>query len=148
MLSAFVAGQLATVGIRARVVPVEPVAYQDLLARGEHGMIGHSHSFVLDDPDAVLPAHCACASPENFPGLCDAEIDRLMEDQSRTRDSDKRKSLVDEIQRRVWDVDAKVWFQWSLRRTPAWENVRGFETGGPSLYQGRRMDAVWLEPQP
>jgi len=147
-LSAFVAGQLATVGVRARVVPVEPVAYQDLLARGEHAMIGHSHSFALDDPDAVLPAHYACNGPENFPNLCDAEIDRLIEDQSRTLDPEKRKSLVNEIQRRVWDLDAKVWFQWSLRRTPLWENVRGFEPGGPSLYQGRRMDTVWLESQP
>ncbi|MBM3956639.1 MAG: ABC transporter substrate-binding protein [Gemmatimonadetes bacterium] len=147
-LSAFVAGQLATVGIRARVVPVEAVAYQDLLARGEHAMIGHSHSFALDDPDAILPGHYACGGAENFPRLCEAEIDRLIEEQSRTLDPEKRKSLVDEIQRRVWDLDAKVWFQWSLRRTALWENVRGLEPGGASLYQGRRMDTVWLEPPP
>lgn len=145
-LSAFVAGQLATVGIRASVVPVEAVAYQDLLARGEHAMIGHSHSFALDDPDAILPAHYSCDGPENFPGLCDGEVDRLIEEQSRTLDPVERKSLVDQIQRRVWNLDAKVWFQWSLRRTPLWVDVRGFEPGGPSLYQGRRMDTVWLAP--
>ena len=147
-LSAFVAGQLATVGIRVQVEPVESVAYQDLLARGDHVAIGHSHSFSLDDPDAILPGHYACDGPENFPGLCDDEIDRLIQAQSRTLDPEERKALVDEIQRRVWDVNGKIWFQWSLRRVPVWENVRGFQPGGPSLYQGRRMDTVWLEPGP
>jgi hypothetical protein len=53
--------------------------------------------------------------------------------------------MVDEIQRRVWDADAKVWFNWSVRRTPVWNNVRNFVQGGPSLYQGRRLESVWLE---
>ena len=144
-LSEFVAGQLATVGIRAKVEPVEPLAYQDLLANGEFEMIGHSHSFALDDPDAILPAHYSCGGAENFPGLCDRELDDLIQRQSRTLDPDERRKLLDEIERAVWDKDAKIWFQWSARRTPVWNNVPGMEPGGPSLYQGRRLEQVWVE---
>ncbi|MEX0761173.1 MAG: ABC transporter substrate-binding protein [Dehalococcoidia bacterium] len=144
-LSEFVAGQLSTVGIRATVVPVEPVAYQDMLARGDFQVIGHSHSFALDDPDSILPDHYACGGAENFPGLCDSELDELISQQSRTLDPGERRALLDDIQRRIWDTDAKVWFQWSTRRTPVWANVHGLEPGGPSIYQGRRLEQVWIE---
>jgi peptide/nickel transport system substrate-binding protein len=143
-LSEFAAGQLATVGIRATVVPVEQVAYQEMVMRGDFAMIGHSHSFALDDPDAVLPAHYACGGAENFPGMCDPVIDRLIEQQSRELDPERRRELLHEIEWLVWEKDAKVWMQWSSRRTPVWSNVRGLEPGGPSLYQGRRLDKVYL----
>lgn len=144
-LASFAAGQLREIGIVADVVAMEPVAYQDMLLRGDHMLIAHSHSFPLDDPDAILPDHYSCRGVENFPRICDIEIDDMIKKQSRELDRDVRKSLVDELQRRIWHLDGKIWFQWSLRRTPIWRNVIGFEIGGPSLYQGRRMEDVWIK---
>ena len=68
----------------------------------------------------------------------------MIQAQSRELDPDRRKELVDEIQRRVWDADAKIWFNWSVRRTPVSVRVQNFAPGGPSLYQGRRLESVWL----
>lgn len=147
LLADFVAGQLAEVGIDAEVVPVESVQYQEMITNGDFAMIGHSHSFALDDPDSVLPSHYGCGGAENFPGLCDEALDRLIEQQSRERDPDLRRELLAEIERMIWDLDAKIWFQWSSRRTPVWNNVVGLEPGGPSLYQGRRLDQVYLRPE-
>jgi ABC-type transport system substrate-binding protein len=143
-LSEFVAGQLETIGIRATVVPVEAVAYQEMIMGGDFAMIGHSHSFALDDPDSVLPAHYSCGAAENFPGLCDPALDSLIEQQSRELNAGRRRELLDQIERLIWEKDAKVWFQWSSRRTPVWNTVAGLEPGGPSLYQGRRLDQVYL----
>ena len=143
-LSEFVSGQLAEVGIKARVVPVESVAYQEKITGGDFVMIGHSHSFALDDPDSVLPSHYGCGGAENFPGLCDPELDELIQKQSRELDEGRRTELLHEIERLIWEKDAKIWFQWSARRTPVWNNVAGLEPGGPSLYQGRRLDQVHL----
>ncbi len=143
-LAEFAVAQLSEVGIDVDLIPLERTAYAELVANGEHTLISHSHSFSLDDPDAILPAHYSCGGAENFPGLCDAEIDRLIEMQSRETDPDARKELVDEIQRRVWATDAKIWFNWSVRRTPVSVKVRNFDPGGPSLYQGRRFESVWL----
>ena len=143
-LSDFVAGQLATIGIQAKVVPVEAVSYQEMIMAGEFEMIGHSHSFSLDDPDAVLPSHYSCGGAENYPGLCDPALDELIARQSRELDPEKRRTLLNEIERLVWNADAKVWFQWSARRTPVWNTVKGLEPGGPSLYQGRRLDEVYI----
>ncbi len=144
-LAEFAAGQLRQVGIRAEVVPTEPGAYQELVVRHDFAMLAHSHSFAMDDPDAILFDNYSCKGFENYPGLCDPVIEDLLQKQSRELDPSKRKTLVDELQRRIWDADAKVWFQWTVRRTPVWSNVHGLEPGGPSLYQGRRLDRVWLE---
>ena len=144
-LAEFAAGQLGLVGIRAEVTPVEPVDYQRVIRSGDFKIIGHSHSFSLDDPDPILTDHYACGGSENFPGLCDAELDGLISQQSRVLDPGERKALLDEIQRRIWQENAKIWFQWSSRRAPVWANVHGMEPGGPSLYQGRRLEQVWVE---
>lgn len=143
-LSEFVAGQLAEVGINARVTPVEAVAYQEKIVSGDFAMIGHSHSFSLDDPDSILPSHYSCGGAENFPGLCDPGLDRLIQRQSREVDERLRRELLNEIERLIWEQDAKIWFQWSARRTPVWNDVVGLDPGGPSLYEGRSLDQVFI----
>lgn len=145
-LSEFAQGQLSTVGINARVVPVEAVAYQEMIMGGDFAIIGHSHSFALDDPDSILPSHYSCGGSENYPRLCDPELDSLIQRQSRSLDPEVRKGLLGQIERLIWEKDAKVWFQWSSRRTPVWSNVRGLEPGGTSIYQGRRLERVYLVP--
>lgn len=147
LLSDFIAGQLAEVGIEADVVPIESVGYQERITSGDFEMIGHSHSFALDDPDSVLSSHYGCDGPENFPGLCDEALDGMIEQQSRETDPGLRRDLLNEIERMVWQKDVKIWFQWSSRRTPVWNTVAGLEPGGPSLYQGRRLDRVYLVAQ-
>jgi peptide/nickel transport system substrate-binding protein len=144
-LSEFAAGQLATVGIKATVESVEPVAYQEMIMSGDFGIIGHSHSFALDDPDSVLPSNYSCGGSENFPGLCDPALDAMIAAQSRELDPDRRLALLNQIERTIWEYDAKVWFQWSSRRTPVRSDVRGLEPGGPSLYQGRRLERVYFD---
>jgi peptide/nickel transport system substrate-binding protein len=145
-LAEFVAGQLSQVGIEAKVVPVEAVAYQELITSGDFDMLGHSHSFALDDPDAILPSHYSCGGAENYPGLCDPAIDELIRQQSLEMDQNRRAQLLWDLERKIWDIDAKVWFQWSSRRTPIWNNVVGAEPGGPSLYQGRNLSKVFIQP--
>ncbi len=144
-LTEFVSAQLSTVGIDAEVTPVEPVEYQRIIRSGEFEMIGHSHSFPLDDPDSILLDHYSCGGSENFPGLCEPELDDKIELQSRTLDRDERKALLEEIERTIWDANSKIWFQWSSRRTPVWSNIHGMEPGGSSLYQGKRLERVWAE---
>jgi peptide/nickel transport system substrate-binding protein len=145
-LAEFVTGQLSQVGIAAKVVPVEAVAYQELMTSGDFDMLGHSHSFALDDPDAILPSHYSCGGAENYPGLCDPAIDQLIRQQSLQMDPNRRAQLLWDLERKIWDMDAKIWFQWSSRRTPVWNNVYGLEPGGPSLYQGRNLSRVFIRP--
>ncbi len=147
LLSDFVAGQLKEIGIEADVVPLESVTYQERITSGDFDMIGHSHSFALDDPDSMLSAHYGCGGAENYPGLCDPELDELIDRQSRELDPDRRRELLAQIERIIWETDAKIWFQWSSRRTPVWNNVVGLRPGGPSLYQGRRLDEVFIRPE-
>jgi peptide/nickel transport system substrate-binding protein len=145
-LSEFVAGQLAQVGIEVKVIPVEAVAYQELISSGDFEMLGHSHSFALDDPDAILPSHYSCSGVENYPGLCDPQIDELIRLQSLEMNPDLRAEMLWGLEQLIWEQDAKVWFQWSSRRTPVWSNVVGMEPGGSSLYQARNLSRVYIEP--
>ncbi|MDA0232401.1 MAG: hypothetical protein O3C69_02820, partial [Chloroflexi bacterium] len=74
----------------------------------------------------------------------DLDLDRLIQRQSRETDERLRRELLNEIERLIWEQDAKIWFQWSARRTPVWNDVVGLDPGGPSLYEGRSLDQGFI----
>ena len=46
------------------------------------------------DPDPILDAQHGCGSSLNLNGYCDPEVDKLIEQQSREGDPEKRKPLL------------------------------------------------------
>jgi len=46
------------------------------------------------DPDPILDAQYGCGSSLNLNGYCDPEVDKLIEQQSREGDPEKRKPLL------------------------------------------------------
>ena len=55
----------------------------------------------------MLYENYACGGVGNYNGYCDPEIDRMIEQQSREPDQEKRKRIVWEIERRLVEDDAK-----------------------------------------
>jgi peptide/nickel transport system substrate-binding protein len=62
---------------------------------------------LTDDPDAMLYENYACGGVGNYNGYCNPEVDRMIEQQSREPDQEKRKRIVWEIARRLVEDDAK-----------------------------------------
>jgi peptide/nickel transport system substrate-binding protein len=143
-IAAFVLDQLKSVGIEGEIDARETVAYLDLLRGRNFQITASSSALALDDPDQVFSQHYLCQGTENFPQICDAEVERLFNEQQREVDFERRRELVWEMQRRLWDLNGKVIINWSIRRTPYWREVKGFAMGA-SNYQGMRLEEVWKE---
>ena len=59
------------------------------------------------DPDPILHLFYGCGSSLNWDGYCTPEIDKLIEQQSREGDVDRRKQLLWAIERKLADDNAR-----------------------------------------
>jgi peptide/nickel transport system substrate-binding protein len=83
---------------------------------------------LTDDPDAMLYENYACGGVGNYNGYCNPEIDRMIEQQSREPDQEKRKHIVWDIERRLVEDNAKPLLYFG-RGGICWDpKVRGLTT--------------------
>jgi len=99
----------------------------------------------VDDPDPTFYANYVCGAEANFNGYCNLELDRLVEQQSAETDVQKRKQLVWEIERKLAeDVARPVIFYG--RGATCWQPyVKGVTIAANSIFNGWRMEDVWLD---
>jgi peptide/nickel transport system substrate-binding protein len=99
----------------------------------------------IDDPDQAFYENYACGSESNYDGYCNPEIDKLFDQQSMEADQDKRKKMVWNIERRLAeDVARPVLYH--NRSGTCWQPyVKGYVPMINSIYNGLRMEDVWLD---
>jgi len=98
----------------------------------------------VDDPDALLYENFACNGPGNYNAYCNKDVERLIEQQSMERNPDKRREIVWEIERQLVEDDAKPLIQIN-RAGVCWDPaVKGLTINTNSIYNGWRMEDVWL----
>jgi peptide/nickel transport system substrate-binding protein len=100
---------------------------------------------VVDDPDQQLYESYACDSDRNFTGYCNRELETRFRRQSAEADPAKRKELV-------WDIDSALQEEgarpvlYHMRGATCWRPpVRGLTTMVNSMYNGWRLEDVWLD---
>ena len=110
-------------------------------------MIGleNTGTVVIDDPDQQLYESYACDSDRNFTGYCNRPLEELYHRQSRETDLQTRKELVWDIDTALQQDDARpVIFH--TRGATCWHpQVKGLITMVNSIYNGWRMEDVWLD---
>ena len=99
----------------------------------------------VDDPDAQFYENYACGSDRNYTGYCNAELDKLFDRQSEEANQEKRRPLV-------WDIDKKLQedgarpILFHNRFATCWHpQLKGLTIMVNSLFNGWRMEDVWLE---
>ena len=98
----------------------------------------------VDDPDGLLYENFTCDGQGNYNSYCNKEVERLIGQQSVERDQDKRREIVWEIERRLLADDAKPLIQFN-RAGVCWDPaVKGLTINTNSIYNGWRMEDVWL----
>jgi peptide/nickel transport system substrate-binding protein len=99
----------------------------------------------LDDPDQMFFENYVCGADRNYTGYCDPEFDKLVERQSAETDVEKRRKLVWEIERKLAsDLARPVIFY--TRYATCWQpRVQGLTLMVNSLFNGWRMEDVWLD---
>jgi peptide/nickel transport system substrate-binding protein len=138
--------QLKEIYIAGELDIVETANWNPKVTRRDY-MVGFENtgSAVVDDPDQQFYESYTCDSDRNFTGYCNRELEQLFRRQSREVDQEKRKQLV-------WDIDTTLQEEgarpviFHTRGATCWQpKVRGRTTMVNSMYNGWRMEDIWLE---
>ena len=99
----------------------------------------------LDDPDQTLYENFTCGAEGNYDRYCNPELDKMVDRQSMEFDQKKRKELVWAIERKLAE-DAARPILWHNRTGTCWHPyVKGYTLMVNSVYNGWRMEDVWLD---
>jgi len=138
--------QLKEIYIAGELDIVETANWNPKVTRRDY-MIGleNTGTAVVDDPDQQLYESYACDSDRNFTGYCNRPLEELYHRQSRETDLQTRKELVWDIDTALQQDDARpVIFH--TRGATCWHpQVKGLITMVNSIYNGWRMEDVWLD---
>jgi peptide/nickel transport system substrate-binding protein len=137
--------QLKEIWIDGELEPIDTTQWYPKVQRKDY-MVGLNLTGTLvDDPDAMLYENYACGGVGNYDGYCNPEVDKLIEQQSTEPNQDKRHELVWNIERRLVEDGAKplVYFN---RAPTCWDpKVKNLTVMINSIYNGWRMEDVWLD---
>jgi peptide/nickel transport system substrate-binding protein len=136
---------LKEIYIDAELETVETSNWHAKVARKDY-MVGLNLTGVgVDDPDANLYENYSCGSQRNYTGYCNPELQKLFDKQSMMTDQAARKKLVWQIDKKLQeDVARPIIFHG--KNATCWQPyVKGFTTMMNSVYNGWRMEDVWLD---
>ena len=99
----------------------------------------------VDDPDQMFYENYYTGAARNYAGYSDPETDRLIDQQSMTSDPIKRKEIVWQIERRLAEAYFRpvTVFPGGAGCFQPW--VKGYTMMTNSIYNGWRMEDVWLD---
>jgi len=137
--------QLREIHIHATLDVVETSHWFTRLNRKDYSVAVNTTGNGVDDPDQAFYENFSCRSERNYNGYCNPEIERLFDVQSSEPDIEKRRQLV-------WDIDAKLLadgarppIMWNRAATCWQPYVRGYVSHTNSMYNGFRLEDVWLD---
>jgi peptide/nickel transport system substrate-binding protein len=99
----------------------------------------------VDDPDQQFYENFVCGAVRNYTGYCNPEVDKLIDEQSTESNTEKRKELVWQIERRLAEEGARPIIFYPRGGTCMQPYVKGLVTMVNSIYNGYRMEDVWLD---
>ena len=137
--------QLKKIYIDAELEPLDTTAWYPRVRRKDYTIGANLTGNGIDDPDQAFYENYACGSESNYDGYCNPKIDELFDQQSMEADQDKRKKLVWDIERRLAeDVARPVLYH--NRSGTCWQPyVKNYVPMINSIYNGLRMEDVWLD---
>ncbi len=97
------------------------------------------------DPDPILKITYGCGASVNWDGYCNPEVDELIEKQSTEGDPAKRKEVLWHIERKLAEDVARPILFYAKLATCWQQHVKGFTQMANSMFNGWRMEEVWLD---
>src|SRR5437868_3411069 len=140
--------QLREVYIDAELEAVESATWFPKVYRKDYKIGLNLTGLGVDDPDAQFYENYACGSDRNYTGYCNPQIDKLFDQQSMERDQNKRRGLVFEIDKKLQEDGARPILFHNRFATCRQPQLQGLTVMVNSLFNGWRMEDVWLEKNP
>jgi peptide/nickel transport system substrate-binding protein len=97
------------------------------------------------DPDQNLYLLYGCGGDLNYNGYCNAEVDKLIEQQSIEADEAQRKQLVWAIEKKLAEDGARPIIFYSRGGTCWQPYVKGLTLMVNSIFNGNRREDIWLD---
>ena len=97
------------------------------------------------DPDLSLNVIYRCGGELNYNGYCSPKVDELIDRQSIEADTEKRRQLVWEIERKLAEDGARPIIFYDRRATCWQPYVNGYTVMVNSIFNGWRMEDVLLD---
>ena len=99
----------------------------------------------VDDPDGNIVENFSCKSERNYTQYCNADVDRLLADQSRELDRDKRRKIVWDIERMLVEDAARPGILSGVAANCWQPYVKNYVPHDNSQYNSLRFEEVWLD---
>jgi peptide/nickel transport system substrate-binding protein len=135
--------QLKQVYIDGELEPVDTTNFFPKMRRKDYSVGLNLQG--AGDPDQTLPLVYGCGSELNRDDYCNPEVDKLIDRQSNEADQEKRKQLVWQIERKLAEDDARPIIFYSRDGTCRQPQVKGLTLMVNSIFNGWRMEDVWLD---
>ncbi len=137
--------QLKNIWIDGEVETVETANFLPKLMRADFVVALTAIGSGLDDPDQNFYENYICDSKRNYTRYCNRDVDKLVDQQSMERDLKKRRELVWEIDRRLQEDVVRPILHY-MRKATCWSpHLKGLKLQVNSIYNGWRMEEVWLD---
>jgi peptide/nickel transport system substrate-binding protein len=137
--------QLKTIYIDGELELAESAVWFPKLARRDYTIALGLGASGVDDPDQQFYQNYACGSELNVTGYCNKEIEALFDRQSMEADPQKRRELVWDIDQRLQRDEARPIIFYNNAATCWQPTVKGLTIMVNSIYNGWRMEDVWLD---
>src|SRR5205085_10703883 len=99
--------QLRETYIDATLEPVETANSFRKIYRRDYTIAINGTESGVDDPDQQFYESFVCGAVRNYTGYCNAEVDKLIDQQSAEANREKRKQLVWQIERKLAEDQAR-----------------------------------------
>jgi peptide/nickel transport system substrate-binding protein len=137
--------QLKKIFIEAELEVLDSTQWYARLTRKDYTLALNGMGVAVDDPDGNIVENYACGSERNYTQYCDANVDKLLAEQSRETDREKRKKIVWEIEKYLVKDTARPVIQFSVAGN-CWQNyVKNYVPHDNSQYNYVRYEEVWLD---
>ena len=135
--------QLKEIFIDAELEVIETALWVPKLIRREYQIALSQVGNGVDDPDQNYPENYACGA-RTYMDYCNKEVDALIARQSAERDQEKRKQIAWEIDRKLTGEAVRPMIYY-LRGGTCWRpEVKNMTVMVNSIFNGWRMEDVWL----
>jgi peptide/nickel transport system substrate-binding protein len=136
---------LKEIYIDGELETIETSNWHAKVARKDYAVGLNATGIGVDDPDAMFYENYACGSQRNYTGYCNKELQALFDKQSMMEDVGERKKLVWEIDRRLQEDQARPIIFHYKGATCYQPYVKGYTQMTNSVYNGWRLEDVWLD---
>jgi peptide/nickel transport system substrate-binding protein len=135
--------QWRQIGLNVKQEVIEASAYHPLLKKGDFDVAMDFQCGFIVEPDLDL-ARFVSTSDANYGKHTDKVIDDLYHRQAQATDTEERKKIIRQFEKRLLDEETHVIYtlQWH-RIIPHSAKVKGW-TITPSHYLNNQLDTVWL----